>query len=99
MSDIVKWGLLAAGAIALIALIVALPFVEFIDVGELGSLITRLVEIVGDALTSARGLLNNFLTPFGRKVLTGIMLYLLAKWVITLSIKIVAWVYHFIFKG
>lgn len=99
MSDIVKWGLLAAGAVALVALIVALPFVDFINVGELGTLISRLVDLVGGAFTSARGLVNNFLTPFGRDVLTGIMLYLLAKWVITLSIKITAWIYHFIFKG
>ena len=99
MSDIVKWGLLAAGAVALVALIVALPFVDFINVGELGLLIGRLVDLVGGAFTSARGLVNNFLTPFGRDVLTGIMLYLLAKWVITLSIKITAWIYHFIFKG
>lgn len=99
MSDIVKWGLLAAGAVALVALIVALPFVDFINVGELGTLISRLVVLVGGAFTSARGLVNNFLTPFGRDVLTGIMLYLLAKWVITLSIKITAWIYHFIFKG
>ena len=99
MSDIVKWGLLAAGAVALVALIVALPFVDFINVGELGSLIGRLVDLVGGAFTSARGLVNNFLTPFGPDVLTGIMLYLHAKWVITLSIKITAWIYHFIFKG
>ena len=99
MSDVVKWGLLAAGAVALVALIVALPFVDFINVGELGTLISRLVDLVGGAFTSARGLVNNFLTPFGRDVLTGIMLYLLAKWVITLSIKITAWIYHFIFKG
>lgn len=98
MGEVIKWGLLVVGAVALIALIVALPFVEFINAGELGTMLSRLVEIVGAALTSARGLLNNFLTPFGRNVLTGIMFYLVAKWVITLTIKIVAWIYHFIFK-
>ena len=99
MSDIVKWGLLAAGAVALIALIVSLPFVQYIDIARLSSVVVSLVDIAGDAFIFGRGLINNFLTPFGRTVLSGIMFYLLSKWVLTLSIKISAWVYHFIFKG
>ncbi len=98
MSNIAKWGLLIAGAIALIALIVALPFVQFIDFGEFGVLINNIVTVVGGAFTKARGLINCFLTPFGRGLLSGILVYLFGKWAITIGIKITAWIYHFIFK-
>ncbi len=98
VSDIAKWALLIAGAIALIALIVALPFVQYIDLGQFGSLINDIVEVVGNAFQNARGLLNNFLTPFGRGLATGILVYLIGKWAITIGIKITAWIYHFIFK-
>lgn len=98
MSDIAKWALLIAGAVALIALIVALPFVKFIDLGEFGNAINNIVTVVGSAFQNARGLLNNFLTPFGRGMVTGILVYLFGKWAITIGIKITAWIYHFIFK-
>lgn len=98
MADIAKWALLIAGAIVLIALIVALPFVEFIDVGQFGDLIGDIVAVAGTAFRGARGLINNFLTPFGRGVLTGVLAYLIGKWAITIGIKITAWIYHFIFK-
>lgn len=98
MSDIAKWGLLIAGALVLIALIVALPFVEFINVGQFASLINNITSVVGSAFQWARGLINNFLTPFGRTLLTGLMAYLFGKFAITIGIKITAWIYHFIFK-
>lgn len=98
MSDIVKWGILIAGAVALIVLVCALPFVQFIDFGEFGILINNIVSVVGSAFQNARGLINNFLTPFGRGLLSGIMIYLFGKWAITITIKITAWIYHFIFK-
>lgn len=98
MSDIAKWALLVAGALVIIGLIVALPFVEYINVSEFSSLISRLVDVVGDGFNFARGLINNFLTPFGRTVLTGLLIWLFAKWAIMISIKISVWVYHFIFK-
>lgn len=98
VSDIVKWALLIAGAVALIVLIVALPFVQFIDFGEFGALISNVVSVVGSAFAKARGLINSFLSPFGRTLLTGILVYLFGKWAITIGIKITAWIYHFIFK-
>lgn len=98
MSDIVKWGLLVAGALAVIALIVALPVTGFIDVSKVSEGIAGIVSICGSALHSARGFINNFLSPFGRSVLTGLMYYLLCRWLITLTIKFTIWVYHFIFK-
>ncbi len=98
MGDVVKWALLVAGAIILIALIVSLPFVEFIDLGEFGAALGNVVDIAGGAFQFARGLLNNFFLPFGRTVVTGLLFWLIAKWAITTAIKIGAWIYHFIFK-
>lgn len=98
MSDIAKWALLVAGAVALLALIVALPFVEFINVDEFGAALTSIVAIAGDAFRFGRGLINNFLTPFGRSVFSGLLLWLLGKWVMPTTIKIGVWVYHYIFK-
>lgn len=98
MGDMIKWVLLVVGIIALITLILSLPFVDFIDVGEFGDLITSLVDNAGTFLLSARHLINNFLTPFGVSILSGILIYIIGKWVITIGIKLTAWVYHFIFK-
>lgn len=98
MGEAVKWALLVAGAVVIIGLIIALPFVQFINVGEFGALLNGLVNIIGGALVSARGLLNNFLTPFGVTVLSGLLFYLFAKAFITNAVKIIIWIYHFIFK-
>ena len=98
MSDVAKWALLVAGAVALIALILALPFVEFIDLGEFSAALSNVVSIAGNAFLFGRGLINNFLLPFGRTVASGLMFWLFGKWAITITIKIGAWVYHFIFK-
>lgn len=99
MSNAIKWALLTAGAVLLIGLVMALPFVGFIDFGEFGSAITNIVNVVGDFFTSARGLVNSLLLPFGRTVLTGLLVWLFGKWAITISIKSVTWVYHFVFRG
>ena len=98
MGEFVKWALLGVGIVALIALVVALPFTDFLDVSEFGALITKFVDIAGFTLLSARQLINNFLTPFGITVLSGLLIYIIGKWVITIGIKLTAWVYHFIFK-
>lgn len=99
MSNVVKWGLLTAGLIALIGLIMALPFVGFIDFNEFSNSLSNILNVIGGGLHSARGLINNFLTPTGRNILSGILVWLFGKWAITVAIKIVAWVYHFIFRG
>lgn len=98
MSDIAKWALLVAGIIVLIGLILALPFVDFINVDEFAGALANVVNIAGGAFVFARGLINNFLLPFGRTVVTGLMYWLLGKWAITIVIKITSWAYHFIFK-
>lgn len=99
MSNAIKWALLAAAVVALLLIIMSLPFVDFIDVGQFGMLLGRLTALVGTAFRSARGIINNFFTPFGRTVLTGLMAYLFGKWAITLALKLSSWVYHFVFRG
>lgn len=99
MSDVVKWGLLAGGLVALMILIGALPFVQFIDLGQFGTAVNNIVSVAGDGFRSARGIINCFLLPFGRTVLSGLLIWLFGKWAITIGIKITAWVYHFVFRG
>ena len=98
MSDIVKWGLLAAAAAAIIALIVVLPFNDFLDLDELSSSLANVVSIAGNAFTFGRGLINNLLLPFGRKIASGLMIWLIGKWVLMIGIKTATWAAHFIFK-
>lgn len=98
MSDVAKWALLVAGAVLVIGLIVALPFMDFINVDEFSAMISTVVSIAGDSFVFARGLVNNFLTPFGRTALTGLLYWMFGKWAITVGIKIYVWAYHFVFK-
>lgn len=98
MSDAIKWALLAAAAVALIALIIALPFMDFIDAAAFAESLTTITTVVGDGFYKARCLLNNFLSPLGRTILSGLLFWLFGKWAIMVGIKIGAWVYHFIFK-
>ena len=98
MGDVVKWALLAAALAAIIALIVVLPFNEFLDFGELSAAISNVVSIAGNAFAFGRGLINNLLLPFGRKVASGLMIWLIAKWALMIGIKTATWAAHFIFK-
>lgn len=98
MSNIVKWALLVAGAVAIIGMIMALPFASYLNTTELGVAIGNIADICGGAFYNARGLLNLFLLPFGRTVLTGLIAYLFTSWIVKLGIKITVWIYHFIFK-
>lgn len=98
MSDIAKWALLAAAAVLLIGMIAALPFVEFIDFGQFSAALANITTVAGSAFRFGRGLINNFLLPFGRTVATGLFIWLVGKWALMIAIKIVAWAYHFIFK-
>lgn len=98
MSDAVKWGLLVAGAVVVIGLVFALPFTDFINLDEFSAQISIIVQHAGDFFRSARGIINNFLSPFGRTMLTGLMGWLFGKFAIMTTIKISTWVYHFIFK-
>lgn len=98
MSDAIKWGLLVAGIVIIIGMIVALPFVEYIDLGSFGDALATVTSIVGGFFYKARCLINNFFSPVGRGILSGLLIWLIGKWAIKVSINIVVWVYHFVFK-
>ena len=98
MGDVVKWGLLAAGVVLLISLVASLPFLDFMNLDELTSAIASVVTICGNAFKFARGLINNFLSPFGRVAATGLIYWVICKPFIMQGIQYLVWVYHYIFK-
>lgn len=98
MGDVVKWGLLVAGIILLISMVAELPFLEFMNLDELTGAISSLVSICSGVFRFARGLINNFLTPFGRSAATGLIFWVICKPFILQGIKYIVWIYHYIFK-
>ena len=98
MGDVVKWGLLVAGIILLISLVASLPFLEFMNLEELTGALSSVVTICGCVFKFARGLLNNFLTPFGRVAATGLIYWVICKPFILQAIQYIVQVYHYIFK-
>lgn len=98
MSDIAKWALLVAGAVILIGMILALPFVDGIDLGQFSNLVGQLAVIGAPFFKFGRGLINNFFTPWGASLLTSVLIFVIGKQFFMMSIKILTWVYHFIFK-
>lgn len=98
MGDVVKWGLLVAGILLLVSMVSALPFLEFLNIGEFTNAISSVVNICGDVFKFARGLINNFLTPFGRTAATGLIVWVITKPFAMQAIRYLVMVYHYIFK-
>lgn len=98
MSDAAKWAILAASIVVILGLILALPFMQGIDFSALTSAVNTVVSVVGTGFITARGMVNMFLSPFGRTLLTGIIGYLFLKPIILLAPKLIAWADHYIFK-
>ncbi len=98
MADIAKWALLLAGLVAIIALIVTLPVFEALNMQELTNAIAGISSIASGALSSARGIINCFLTPAGRTILTILLGYMFTKFLLKWAIQIVAIAYKWIFK-
>lgn len=98
MSDIAKWGLLITGFLIMIGIVVAFPINSYMDVAVFGNAITSVVNLAGNALIFGRGLVNNLLSSWARSALSGLMIWLVAKWLMTYTLKVLVWVYHFIFK-
>ena len=66
MSDVVKWGILAALVVALIALVLGTPFMDqYVEgisfLNSFNSYATEFVAILGECFGYARRLINNFL--------------------------------------
>ena len=98
MGDVVKWGLLVVGILLVVSMISELPFLEFMNLDELTGAISQVVSICGGVFKFARGLINNFLTPFGRGAATGLIFWVICKPFIMTAIQYIVMVYHYIFK-
>lgn len=99
MSNAVKWALLAAGIVALIALVALAPVADLSLLGNIGGYLNQLLSVAGGAFNSARGLINYLLFEPVRPFLSGLLIWIFAKWAVTVGVKITAWVYHFVFRG
>ena len=99
MSDTVKWVILGAAAVAVISgVIMAVPVLAYMDVNVFNGAISTLVTYAGDGFRFGRGLLNNFLSPWARDALSGLMIWIIGKFFFTWGLKIATWAYQGIFK-
>ncbi|MBQ8551665.1 MAG: hypothetical protein IJ428_02495 [Clostridia bacterium] len=98
MSDLAKWGILIAVAVAVIALIVALPVTGMIDLSALTEGISQIAAITGYYLTQARGFLNNFVPPGYEWMLTASISWAILSRFLTWVINITSQAAHYIFK-
>lgn len=98
MGDVVKWGLLVVGIILIISMIAELPFLDFMNLEELTGAVSSLVSVCSGVFQFARGLINNFFTPFGRTAVTGLLFWLICRPFIMQGIQWLVYIYHYIFK-
>ena len=98
MSDVAKWALLIAGIIVIIGLILALDITEYIDFTKFDTAIDTIVYYLKDGFEFGRGVINNLLSPWARKALTGLLVWIIGKEFIIWTIKVSVWAYHYIFK-
>lgn len=98
MSDVAKWALLLAGIVVIIGLILSLDIIDFIDLSVFNNAISTLVEFLGNGFRFGRGIINNLLSPWARKALSGLMIWLIGKEFVIWTIKASVWAYHYIFK-
>lgn len=98
MGEFAKWGILVAGALAIVAIIFSLPFVEGIDLAEFSANVAGFLNLVSDYLIVGRGIINNFLTPAGAFTLNIVIGWVIGRKFITTTLRILVSIYHFIFK-
>lgn len=98
MSDAIKWGLLVAGIVAVIALVVAIGFGEYISVSTILKGCEMIVGYASVPLKNVRSLLNNFFFPETYPALTFAIWWLFLKPIVTIGVKLTVSIYHYIFK-
>ena len=98
MSDVVKWALLVAGALVVIAAIV-IPLSGAIDLSALTTSLNSLLQIMSPYIRFGRCLFNNLLLPVGRPIASVVIVFEFTKWFVLLGVRIVSAIYHWIFKG
>lgn len=98
MSDAIKWTLLVAGIVAIIALVVAIGFGQYISISTIEEGCVIITTYAGVALRNARGLLNYFFFEKVFPALTFTIWWLFVKPILTITIKMTISIYHYIFK-
>lgn len=98
MSDLAKWGISLACALSMIGIILTFPILLYINLDVFRAALDTIVGLLGEPLFFGRGLINNFLSPWARGAVTGLMGWFLGKWFLTYSLKITVWVHKWIFK-
>lgn len=98
MSDIAKWGLLAAGAALIIAAIIGLPIYAAINIPALGNVLSQFLSIITPYVGFARGLINFMVLPVAIPVLDIIIAYVIMRPILLFGIKITKIGYTWIFK-
>lgn len=98
MSDLAKWALLAAAAVIAIGLIMGLGIVDAMDGALFSTAVSNVVAVASSGLKFGRGLINNLVLPQAIPVVTAVLSFVTLRWLVTLTIKVTAWVYHFVFK-
>ncbi len=97
MGDLVKWGLLIAGIVILVAMVLQLPIFA-VDLGAFGDGIAAILDVCGDALVFARSVVNLFLTDWGATILTGLLVWIFLRWLLIKNIGTIIAVYNYLFR-
>lgn len=100
MSDFIKWGLLAVLIVAAIVTVIASPPVQAVLSGssDIGTQLTTIITTCGTYISFGRCIINNFLSPVARGVLTGLIAYLFLKPIILFGYKSITMFIKFIYK-
>lgn len=98
MSDLARWGIFLSCGVLIIGIIVGFPIMAYMNVDVFKTAVDTIVSVLGEPLLFGRGLINNFLSPWARGAVTGLMGWFLGKWFLTYTLRITVWVYKWIFK-
>lgn len=98
MSDIAKWALLIAGFVLIMTIVMSLPIMDALNPTMVVSSIGGFLSIAGDFLQSARGIINNFLTPAGVATLNICIYWVVGRAFLTWTLNLTLGAYRFIFK-
>lgn len=98
MSDIVKWTILIALVILIMASLMALPIFAGFNIPALAGYIGQFIGYCGNAITWGRQFINNFLYPEAITALSGLVFYFVAKPFMLFSIDLTVGISRFIYK-
>ena len=98
MSEIVKWGLLVAGMVAMIAILFSIPLFDGIDLSSLTSTINQFTGVISPYIGFARGLINYLVLPQAIPIVNVILIYILIKPFVIGGIHLIRGIYSWIFK-